>query len=294
MPIGVFAISVLRSQLDRMLSHEAGTRLGEDPEELHDMRVAVRRLRAAIRLFRPVLKPGWKKVRDELAWFAEELGRVRDLDVLIGRIEGWLPKLGKSADSTLTLLEELRAIRKERRIQLLAALDSTRFEELIKSFRSNLPEVRTGEAQGAVQVKVPALIGRRARRFFDRARELTAESTGPDRHQVRILAKRFRYAVDFSIPVYGLRAERVSSTLGELQDILGAHQDAFVAKSFLETLADGRDSLEPALAAINRRFEASIRKDSKRELAILKVRLPEEWDLLTRKMGKLAKKRSPR
>lgn len=204
-----------------MLAHEAGTRSGADPEELHDMRVAVRRLRAAIRLFRPVLRPGWKAVRDELSWLAGELGRVRDLDVMIGKIEDWLPRLGKAADSTLTLLAMLKQTRESRRTEMLAALDSDRFAALIEAFRTNLSDVRTGEAEGTVEAKLPALIERRARRFFRGTEGLGPDSTASERHRVRILAKRMRYAVECSIPIYARRAETLSATLAQLQDILG-------------------------------------------------------------------------
>ena len=80
-PIGGVALAVLRRQFTALLAREPGTRLGDDPEELHDMRVASRRLRAALSLFADVLPPSAAKLEDDLRWVGHTLGAVRDLDV---------------------------------------------------------------------------------------------------------------------------------------------------------------------------------------------------------------------
>ena len=87
--IAEVAYAVFRKQLRRMLRHEPGTRLGDDIEELHDMRVASRRLRAAIRLFRPFLPARFDRLGAELRWLGGVLGDVRDLDVQIEQLEEW-------------------------------------------------------------------------------------------------------------------------------------------------------------------------------------------------------------
>ena len=79
--LGELAYAVLRRQLAVLRAKEPGTRLGEDPEELHDMRVATRRLRAALDLFAEVLPIRSRNFRGELGWLAGVLGAVRDLDV---------------------------------------------------------------------------------------------------------------------------------------------------------------------------------------------------------------------
>ena len=81
--IGELAYAVLRRQLAVLRDKEPGTRLGEDIEELHDMRVATRRLRAALALFSNVLPVRAQTFREELGWLAAVLGAVRDLDVQI-------------------------------------------------------------------------------------------------------------------------------------------------------------------------------------------------------------------
>ena len=81
--IGELAYAVLRRQLAVLRDKEPGTRLGEDTEELHDMRVATRRLRAALAIFSNVLPVRAQTFREELGWLASVLGAVRDLDVQI-------------------------------------------------------------------------------------------------------------------------------------------------------------------------------------------------------------------
>ena len=79
--MGELAFAVVRRQLAVLRDKEPGTRLGEDPEELHDMRVATRRLRAALALFAGVLPVRAQTYREELGWLGRLLGEVRDLDV---------------------------------------------------------------------------------------------------------------------------------------------------------------------------------------------------------------------
>src|ERR687890_103809 len=102
----------LQGLVDEMRSHEAGTRLGEDPEELHDMRVPTRRMRAAIKAFENVLPEKALWFGEELRWVAKTLGEVRDLDVQIERFEA----LKREADRESTeYLERIVRITQKRR-----------------------------------------------------------------------------------------------------------------------------------------------------------------------------------
>ncbi len=89
-PIGRVGLAVLRHYFAVMLAKEPGTRLGDDNEELHDMRVASRRLRAALSLFADVLPPSAARLREDLRWVGHSLGVVRDLDVQLEQLDGWL------------------------------------------------------------------------------------------------------------------------------------------------------------------------------------------------------------
>src|ERR671913_470053 len=87
---GELAFRILREQFAVFLTHEPGTRIGEDPEELHNMRVATRRMRAAMKIFEGALPVRTRAFRDSLKWVAGALGEVRDLDVQLERLEGWV------------------------------------------------------------------------------------------------------------------------------------------------------------------------------------------------------------
>ncbi len=76
----------LRAQLRAVLANDPGTRLGRDPESLHDMRVAVRRSRALLRAGQPLYANDMSGLTEELRWVGEKLGAVRDLDVLLERL----------------------------------------------------------------------------------------------------------------------------------------------------------------------------------------------------------------
>ena len=136
---GEFAFRVIRSQFGIFLAHEPGTRIGEDPEELHDMRVAARRIRAAIKIFERTLPVRARGFRDTLKWVAGSLGEVRDLDVQLGRLEAWISDAAAEDQEPLgalrVVLEEQRA---KARKAMLRTLDSRRYAKFVASFGSFL------------------------------------------------------------------------------------------------------------------------------------------------------------
>ncbi len=131
--LGELAYSVVRRQLAVLRNKEPGTRFGEDPEELHDMRVATRRLRAAMDLFIEVLPVRARTFREELGWAAGVLGHVRDLDVQLeaqkamsASAAAWKTIFGDpEADPLGELADLLNRERQSARAEMLAALDSS-------------------------------------------------------------------------------------------------------------------------------------------------------------------------
>src|SRR5262249_62245725 len=90
----------LREQVTALVSHDPGTRLGSDPEDLHQLRVATRRLRAFLRAARPLLTRGpTEDLRAELSWLGSALGPVRDLDVLVEHFTLELQRLARAGDA---------------------------------------------------------------------------------------------------------------------------------------------------------------------------------------------------
>lgn len=101
MPVGGLASAILSTQFSALRAREAGTRDGSDPEELHTMRVAIRRLRAAVRLFEPALRPEAGRFREELGWVGGGLSAVRDLDVQLARLAEWRSQLDEDDQGSL-------------------------------------------------------------------------------------------------------------------------------------------------------------------------------------------------
>ena len=105
--LGELAYRVLRKDALAMLSNAPGTRLGEDIEALHQMRVATRRMRAAIDMFAEVLPVRARHLHDELGWLAALLGVVRDLDIQIGRFDEWTDEMSGEHREALDELADL-------------------------------------------------------------------------------------------------------------------------------------------------------------------------------------------
>jgi triphosphatase len=246
MSVGEVAFAVLRRQFAEMRAHEGGTRLGEEPEELHDMRVPTRRMRAAMKVFRDALpeRAGW--FEEELRWVAGALGEVRDLDVQIERLEGWKEEAdeetAKSLDKVVAIIEKRRTKARE---DMLAVLDSERYDRLESSFAQMLrrgPEREVAQTNGRnltgepITAVAPALISRRHRKWRKAAKRLDASSPPEDFHDTRKKGKRLRYTLEFVSEVYGHPVQKLIGPLKTLQDDLGDHQDAVVAAGFLREL----------------------------------------------------------
>jgi triphosphatase len=256
--MGELAYAVIRRQLTVLAAKEPGTRLGEDPEELHDMRVATRRLRAALDLFAEVLPARAQAYREELRWLASVLGAVRDLDVqreglgdLSDTLTGWSAAALHVGDHDP--LADLSALlerdREQARAELLAALDSVRWERLFAGLSSM---ARQGPLRRSLATRVPAAIGvpdlvvARHDKVARAARRARRSGVVSDFHRLRIRCKRLRYSLEFSADVYDGRTARYVRRLTELQDELGLLQDAEVASTRLAELATGEAHLPAA------------------------------------------------
>jgi CHAD domain-containing protein len=126
-------VALMREQLEVIRAKESGTRLGTDPEELHGMRAAIRRLRAILGAVGDMFDPDWVEgLRSELDWLATVLGGLRDLDVLRAYLRKELASLRPAAqvagEDLLTLVDVQRAHAQQR---ALAALAGERYAKLL-------------------------------------------------------------------------------------------------------------------------------------------------------------------
>jgi len=253
---GELAYSVLRQQLAVLREKEPGSRLGEDPEELHDMRVATRRLRAAIDLFTDVLPVRARTYREELGWAARVLGHVRDLDVqqeaqaaMADAATAWGAIFGEAGVDPLGELGELLGREREAaRAEMLAALDSLRWERLISGLATMVqqgPLRRSTVGHLPAVMVVPDLVEHRHGAVEKAARRAKRSGVASDYHRLRIRCKRLRYSLEFSSGLYPGRTKRYTKRLTGLQDRLGLMQDAEVAAARLAELARGEAHLSP-------------------------------------------------
>lgn len=131
----------------RLVAHDLGVRLDEDPEDVHQARVATRRLRSDLRTFRAFLPDDWgTQTRGELGWLAEVLGKARDADVLLERLQGQIASLdGRDAGPAARLMGRLVAERDRARVEMTIAFESERYSALLDTLAAaarNLPPRR--------------------------------------------------------------------------------------------------------------------------------------------------------
>jgi triphosphatase len=255
MSAGEVAFAILRKQFAAMRVYEPGTRLGEDPEELHDMRVATRRMRAALKLFSGALPEQAGFYRNELKWLAGALGEVRDLDVQIEHLEGLSSGQEEDREAFGEVVRALDKRRVEARKRMLEALDSDRYDRFVSSFAGLLrrgpegEEHEEGVANEPIVVVAPDLVSRRYKKWRKAGKDLSEESPPEEYHEFRKEGKRLRYALEFLKDVYGEKPTMgLVKPLKELQDGLGRHQDLIVAAELLENVATDARRLSPRTA----------------------------------------------
>jgi triphosphatase len=254
---GDLAYAVLRRQLAVLQAKEPGTRLGEDIEDLHDMRVATRRLRAALDLFVGVLPVRARNFRAEFGWLASVLGAVRDLDVQLETLHDistsgvdWAGVVGTAGHDPLgELVSLLDRKRDAARTEMLAALDSPRWERLQRGMATMVqqgPPRRSAATRLPAVTTVPDLVSARHDAVVKAAKKAKRTGVASDFHRLRIRGKRLRYSLEFTADLYDGRTSRYTKQLAGLQDKLGLMQDAEVAVARLAALATEETDLPPS------------------------------------------------
>jgi CHAD domain-containing protein len=218
----------LDAYLRAMLTHAPGTRVGADPEELHQMRVAVRKMRALLKTGQSFLDQRWSRpLRAELGWLGDVLGAVRDLDVLLERLGSQAAGFDiadRAAFTRLTAgLEEEHA---RNRRELVAMLDSDRYSELVDRLGA---AVRTPPPSSMdTQVTLRDIVTTQFHKLRKQVQHVGKDATDPELHALRIQGKRLRYAAELA-DSSGHRTQRLVTACKRFQDVLGEHQDASVA-----------------------------------------------------------------
>jgi CHAD domain-containing protein len=250
----------------RLFRHEAGVRTGEDPEAVHQARVATRRIRSTLRTFSKLLDEEWTdRLRADLKWLADLLGEVRDTDVLLERFSGHLAELpAVDAKAGRQLLARLSGQRDDARRRLLGAMASQKYVVLLDDLvaAAAAPALLPG-ADGPAAEVMPALVAKPWKKLRKEVRRAGDDPADHELHQIRIRAKRARYAAEAVEPLIGNPAGDFADAVAGIQSVLGDHQDAVVGEAWLREAASAgrRDAAVVAglLIAAERASAASTR-----------------------------------
>lgn len=242
---GTLVRGYLAAQVAELTAHEPGVR-ARDPEAVHDMRVATRRLRSALSTFRPVLqRERTDPLRAALRRWGQVLGEVRDADVSHAALAALLDEepaglvLGPVRDRLGTDRAQALDVAHEHVVAELDGLAAAHLRAGLAMLVAD-PPLAPEAARPAAEV-LPGRARREFRRLRHALRAAQDEPGGPARdhepHEARKAARRARYAAEVLVPAAGQPAERSARDAQRVQDLLGAHQDAVVERELLRRLA---------------------------------------------------------
>jgi CHAD domain-containing protein len=224
--------SSLRAGLERLLAHDWQLRLAwPNPavEDVHQARVATRRLRSDLKTFGVILDPVWREhLRSELKWLGAILGELRDLDVLA---EGL-------SDAPIAVRQRLAVQRVDAGRRLADVMSGERYVNLVDRLHAGSDRLPLAagvgrEAQRPAAEILPSLVAARWRAVRRQVRRAGNDPSPRQLHQIRIKSKQLRYAAEAAAPVIGKAATRTASAAEDVQTVLGEHHDAVAAEAWL-------------------------------------------------------------
>ncbi len=282
---GASVAAVLPAQvgacLEELLAHGPAIRLARpDPEHVHRARVAVRR---TLSLLGPANRSGadeqLARLRHELSWLAQRLGRARDADVRAELLRASCDELPPAdADGARALLERARGDQRRARAQLLAALRSQRYLALLRSLEDFSPATAPGPAE-APAVALGAVVQRNWRSLSRAVGHSGDQATDDALHRARVRAKHLRYTLEL---LAGKRAHRAAAAATRLQDVLGQLHDAALAEAWLREAAAAAPSRAGLAVAAGQLIARSRASQSE-----LRAAWPSAWSRLRKAVSKL-------
>lgn len=244
------AVDALRSVLARHVRHLLFSDVAvrrDLPDSVHQMRVAARRLRSTFSTYRTLLdKDAVAPIREDLAWLARELGAVRDTEViheLLVDLSQTLPEEQDRVTARAAVDAWFQRRMPAARASVLAAIRTDRHDQLIEDLIAFVIEPPvTDDAFRPVEDVLLPRVRRVWRRLASRVEELDMAAPDEQWHEVRILAKKARYAAEGLAPVMGRPMHKCAERLAAVTDLLGTHQDAHVAREVLRSLATSSET----------------------------------------------------
>ena len=250
-------LRVLRREVEQFVSREYGLADSHDPEFVHEMRIAIRRMRAACRVFRDDLSPDVDSLKASLSWISDVLGDARDADVFITFLKGYATR---AAEPDRAFIEPFIRNEERRRRRYYAAVEELLNSKRYRDFRRQL-EATAGTTLGhdpgrAASPEVGARAPEALRRCLRKTTRHPADlgSYVPEAlHDLRIACKRLRYTAEFFASVYPDGLRKIAASAKSLQSLLGAVHDADVYADRIRVHARRR-------AARGWRFNSAVRR----------------------------------
>jgi CHAD domain-containing protein len=229
-----------------LVKHDVGARIASDPESLHQLRVAARRVRTYLKVAGDLVDTEWAgELKGELRELGRASNEARDVDILLDglreQIRAFDPRDQAAGADLLRTLEEDR---RELQEALVAVLDS-------RSYRQTLDRMALPAAPASTPPprKLDQLAARELRRLVARVRSLGKRPGDEALHELRIKVKRVRYATELGGAPSGKSARRVIKAATRMQDILGEHQDSVMGEERLREVAYRYDESGVAFVA---------------------------------------------
>ncbi len=236
---------MISDQFRLLIRHDPGTRLGDDPEDLHQHRVAIRKLRSLLASAR-MLEPEWSaSLRSELEWIGDLMNPVRDMDVMIPYMRADMQLLEpKDAALVELFIDKLRADREVARLKMLKGLESERYLSLLNTLESATVSLVVRAVDDSLQDGA----ARQFRKLKKAVKALPEPAEDEDLHRVRRLAKKARYTADLVKPTGGEKVAKYLNHIKRVQEVLGDFQDAVVAEASIKQFLTEAQSNRQAFA----------------------------------------------
>jgi CHAD domain-containing protein len=237
--VGDLVRAALVRSVSRLVVSDPLVRLAEDIEAVHQARVGVRRLRSSLKAFAPYLDARWTDdLRTELKWLGTALGEQRDADVMEERLRDRIASVSRNPNWGAEIVRALE----QRRIRAKKALDAVlvqpRYVELLDRLVAAAREpALSATSDPSGRPLAQAILVPPAGKIRTAVGRLGDDPPDAALHKVRIDAKGLRYAAEAVKPVSDKAVERVERAARAVQDVLGEHQDAVVAGTWLHKRA---------------------------------------------------------
>lgn len=229
--------------IGQMRANERGIRAGGNPEAVHQFRVALRRLRAVISTCRDIVDEDvYAHWQADLRWAHQAFGRARDLDVLAGATLAPLQRQLPEDRDIAAFAQLVAETREQAHRQARSAIEEKRYTLVLLDIAQRLDAADWGRRSAAATAALPAreFAVARLQRRFKKVRNLSekwSRLTAAERHRLRIHVKKLRYMTNSFASLFPTRVTRsFQQGLERLQDVLGALNDAWVGRQYVQDL----------------------------------------------------------